>query len=463
MTNALAVREEFQVAVSNAIYDASAGPLGIQNERFKENLTIMLWDAVRVSPGLQQCTPESVVSAVAKACRLGLDPNLPNEYSIVPYGKEATLMVEFGGIKRKALESPMIEDIWAHAVHENDFYEEQGIDDPPIHKRPPKFGKRGRAIGYYAVARLANGSHRVVTMSREEVEAHRDTYSKSAKGQFWTKSFDKMAIKTLIRQLCSPRVLPIGVEMAGMFETEETFKAITPGQIHNRMQHAERVTPQLAAAAADDLFGDGAGDQWREPEDIPEVPQMATKRHIGVIESYLIELGVRHGDTLALLNAVYPGNIPLKDGVQLMEDLEAADRLPLRIFAAYVKMLRERVGLTQDQVQMYIDEVFGIKIKELDTTQQFSLIAWLVDGKIEEIDEHDWVGEVDRIARLTGHEEQDIDRWLIAVYGSQDDSVVAVAQLDAMHMDELAKIPADAMTKLIDGFLAGEAEEKKDV
>jgi phage RecT family recombinase len=187
-----------------------------------KRLHAVVWQQIRTSEPLQACTTDSIYTAVHRMASLGLDPSVPNEAWLVAYKNEATLITGFGGLRKLALQSPDVVDVWAEAVHENDVYESNGPVQRPLHKLPPKFAPRGRPIGYYACAALRSGLDRVVEMSIDEVRKHRDRYSRAAQSQFWEEttftaqgqiqrkgSFDQMAKKTVLRQLCHPRNLSL--------------------------------------------------------------------------------------------------------------------------------------------------------------------------------------------------------------------------------------------------------------
>ena len=83
-------------------------------------------------------------------------------------------------------------------------YEFAPIQDPA--KR-----KEAKVIGYYAFFELTNGYRKELYWTLEEMVAHAKQYSKGyksdvAKGTsytFWSKNFDEMAKKTMLRQLIS--------------------------------------------------------------------------------------------------------------------------------------------------------------------------------------------------------------------------------------------------------------------
>ena len=62
-----------------------------------------------------------------------------------------------------------------------------------------------KTIGYYAMFELINGFTKSMYWSKETMTTHAKTYSKAYGTQysFWSKNFDQMGFKTLLRQLIS--------------------------------------------------------------------------------------------------------------------------------------------------------------------------------------------------------------------------------------------------------------------
>lgn len=81
---------------------------------------------------------------------------------------------------------------------------------------------------YYASFEYTNGFKKVLVWSKEKMEEHARTYSKAfqrdlAKNtdySFWSKHFDAMAFKTMLRQLLSKWGI-LSVDLQKAFETDE--------------------------------------------------------------------------------------------------------------------------------------------------------------------------------------------------------------------------------------------------
>ena len=236
-------------------------------------LVVLVLNQARRVPALFRCTSESIMDAVVRIARLHLDPAIPNEVWLVPFGTEATLIFGYGGLRKLVLRSPDVQDVFTQVVCQNDAYHPAANQvELPIHRLPEGFKPRGRAIGYYAAAYLRSGHWRVVSMSRAEAEGHRDRYSKAAKSDFWADNradkegltnFDKMAMKSCLRMLCSPRMLTLDADITAALASEERLYQETPAQTQGYERDGNR-TPPLPTGAVDtmaDLLNDLAGDQ----------------------------------------------------------------------------------------------------------------------------------------------------------------------------------------------------------
>ncbi|AHJ88637.1 RecT-like ssDNA annealing protein [Geobacillus phage GBK2] len=186
-----------------------------------ERMARLALNVIRTNPLLLQCNMPSLLGAVLEAAKLGLEPGLLGQAYIVPYknhkaseaaGKdvyEAQFIIGYRGLIDLVRRSGQVSTIAAHAVHENDVFEyEYGLNDKLVHK--PALKDRGAVIAYYAIAKMKDGGYSFLVMSKEDIEKHRDKYSKAKKYSPWVDEFDAMAKKTVLRQLI--KYLPISVE-----------------------------------------------------------------------------------------------------------------------------------------------------------------------------------------------------------------------------------------------------------
>lgn len=101
---------------------------------------------------------------------------------------------------------------------------------------------RGTPIAYYAVYHTKDGGGAFEIMSQEDVERHRDEFSKAAQKSFspWTTNFEEMAKKTVLKKLL--KYAPLKTEFVRAIATDETVKSsILPDMADqpNEMEYAD--------------------------------------------------------------------------------------------------------------------------------------------------------------------------------------------------------------------------------
>jgi recombinational DNA repair protein RecT len=127
------------------------------------------------------------------------------------------------------MRSGQVSDCYAETVFEKDVFEETlGLNRSIIHRKPPFGADRGKAIGYYAVIKLTNGGKLYKSMSKQEVETHALKYSKQKSGNslinIWKSEFDKMAQKTVLRQLV--KFSPLSSDLKKELEQDNAIREV---------------------------------------------------------------------------------------------------------------------------------------------------------------------------------------------------------------------------------------------
>lgn len=153
---------------------------------------------VNSDTNLQKCDQMSVVSSamVAAALDLPIDKNLGYAW-VVPYGTKATFQIGYKGFIQLALRTGQYRNINVIEVYEgelikwNRLTEEIELD---FEQR-----KSDKVIGYTGYFELVNGFRKTVYWSKEEIERHKNRFSKS--GFVWKENYDAMAMKTVVRNM----------------------------------------------------------------------------------------------------------------------------------------------------------------------------------------------------------------------------------------------------------------------
>lgn len=168
------------------------------------------------NPKLLDCSKASIIQAVMSASELGMDLNpVMGHCAIIPYKDTATFQPMYKGLLDLAYRSGRVTMVQGHIVYSNDeFAYEFGLDPKLTHK--PVASDRGEKIGAYVIARIKDMDPIFHYMSKEDIEKHRDKYSRAwqKSDSPWQTSPDPMWLKTVFIQLC--RWLPKSTEMANL-------------------------------------------------------------------------------------------------------------------------------------------------------------------------------------------------------------------------------------------------------
>lgn len=183
--------------------------------------------AVATNPQLQKCDAGSILSGalLGEALNLSPSPQL-GQYYLVPYDKKqkvngqwvtvesnAQFQLGYKGYIQLAIRSGQYKDIDVIEVREGEFlgrnkltgkYQFEFIEDEV--ERDNK-----SVIGYMAYFEYLNGFTKSIYWTKEKMQKHAIEYSqayasdikKNTKYSFWSKDFDGMAFKTMVRQLIS--------------------------------------------------------------------------------------------------------------------------------------------------------------------------------------------------------------------------------------------------------------------
>lgn len=117
-------------------------PADVSVERFKESIRL----ALAKTPALLKCDPGSVLLAVMKAARCGLD--VAGVYGhLVPYGAECQFVPDFKGLVALAVATGVVQDVQPVLVYEKDEFAPEEGENPHIHHRPFVPRKAGEARG----------------------------------------------------------------------------------------------------------------------------------------------------------------------------------------------------------------------------------------------------------------------------------------------------------------------------
>jgi recombination protein RecT len=201
----------------------------------------MAINAVKKTPLLLQCDPQTVLGSFMTSAALGLEPNTIQQQAwLIPYKKRAKVgnnwvdvyecqfQVGARGFVTLAHRSPHIDSLQAETIHENDVFDHM-VGSESFLKYQKKLRDRGEAIGAFSYAKLASGVEMATVLPFDElmkIRSKSETY-KSLAGAVaaadsekdrqkaeqklaetpWVMWFDDMGAKSAIKK--SAKQLPL--------------------------------------------------------------------------------------------------------------------------------------------------------------------------------------------------------------------------------------------------------------
>ena len=200
---------------ANQIEIAKALPPAYTMERFMR----VARTAVQTNSDLLDCHPVSVVAALHKAAAFGLDVGPVGQAYLVPFKRQAQLIIGYRGMLTLARRSGELADVQARAVYENDEFDYAYGLNEKLHHRP-KLTDKGDLVALWGLARFTNGGHYFVVVPLDEIEEHRMVSKTGADGKGpWKDHYVAMARKTVIR-IMEP-YLPLTTEAAEAVQNDE--------------------------------------------------------------------------------------------------------------------------------------------------------------------------------------------------------------------------------------------------
>lgn len=180
--------------------------------------------ALRRTPKLMDCTPESVLNCMMQLSQFGLEPDGRLAH-LIPYKQECTLIIDYKGYVELAIRSGLVSTIHADIVRRGDIFE---YSLGKIIKHVPWFlradsnkpDKQGEVYAVYALCENKDGTSASAVMSFDEVEGIRKR-SRAGNNGPWQSDWCEMAKKTAFRRLSKWLVLSPQFRDVVAFEDEQ--------------------------------------------------------------------------------------------------------------------------------------------------------------------------------------------------------------------------------------------------
>jgi recombination protein RecT len=204
MANALAIIRD-DIYSTRERFDKMAG--GALNFEREAGFAIQVVTGSDYAMRIAMENRQSVINAVTNVAAIGISLNPAKRQAyLVPRDGRICLDISYMGLLDLAIQSGSI--MWGQAelVFEQDRFELQGFDKPPLHNRNPFSKDRGPTVGAYVVVKTRDGDYLTTCMSIDEVFDIRDRSSawkawvSKKKSCPWVTDEGEMIKKTVIKR-----------------------------------------------------------------------------------------------------------------------------------------------------------------------------------------------------------------------------------------------------------------------
>lgn len=215
--------------------------LALPSHMKAERMARIALTACLKNPTLLECDVQSFAGAMLVLAQLGLEPD-GNEAHLVPFRNknrgvlEVQVIPDYKGLAKLARQSGEIKMMDWREVRQGDHFKyeygskafiEHRPDDKPIHVKSKDGWAEARPITHcYALAILDSGETVFEVMRWEDVEFHRDRYSKAAGSGPWITEAGQMGAKTCFRRLS--KRLPRSTGLLRAVELDDKAEAAIP-------------------------------------------------------------------------------------------------------------------------------------------------------------------------------------------------------------------------------------------
>lgn len=211
-------RPKFSVAIKGDAYQNLINTT-LRDPKRANRFVANIMSAVSVNPLLGECDASTILSGglLGESLNLSPSPQLGHFY-LIPFndktrGKVATFQLGYKGLILMASRSGFYKRLNVLPIKQGELVrfdpleetiQVNLIEDDTIRENTP-------TSGYYASFEYTNGFKKSIYWSKEKMEAHALKYSQGYRADkkngtdytFWSKDFDGMAMKTMLKQLIS--------------------------------------------------------------------------------------------------------------------------------------------------------------------------------------------------------------------------------------------------------------------
>lgn len=240
--------------------------------------------AVVTTPALAECEASTIVSGGLLGETLSLSPSPQlGQYYLVPFKdnktgtSKAQFVLGYKGYIQLAVRSGYYKKLNVMPIKQGELISFDPLEEEITVNliQDEREREQTPTMGYYAMFEYANGFRKALYWSKEKMESHALKYSQGYRGDkkkgtawtFWSKDFDGMACKTMIRQLISKW----GIMSIDLQTAVETDNGAIKMNEHGRVENVDFVdnAPEQEAVVVDTV----TGEVTEEPVPVQPEPQ----------------------------------------------------------------------------------------------------------------------------------------------------------------------------------------------
>jgi recombination protein RecT len=140
-----------------------------------QEFMVKVLNAVKKTPELLKCTPQSLFGSILYFAEIGLPFNTPEGFGyILPYQNkgitEATPIIGYKGLIEMAYRNPKVKSIRIQSVYQNDEFDYEYGTNEYIKHKPCKSGDRGDLIAVYCIAKIEGIDPLFVVVHKPELD-----------------------------------------------------------------------------------------------------------------------------------------------------------------------------------------------------------------------------------------------------------------------------------------------------
>lgn len=165
-----------------------------------EKMLRLAYTAIHRTPKLKQCTPVSLINGIIEISSLGLE--LGRTAHLIPFGREAQVIVDYKGMIDLAHRSDKVATIVLKPVYEKEVFEVVEGTERYI-KHIPVLKDRGELVAAYAIITFKDGSFDFEVVGPDDIEIikKRSPGAKKADSPWNTEDEPTMWCKSAMRKV----------------------------------------------------------------------------------------------------------------------------------------------------------------------------------------------------------------------------------------------------------------------